>query len=201
MYLPTLAWLISIPSLSNSPWMRGAPRAGWHGTSRGLVCEFRQLSVFARTSSANASRAKSLGGAAGPRWRASPAPSFRRNGATPGRAIPRSVDRPSITADGRDVDDSEPQPDGAVRLARVPIPGAANPAGQPTEHGRDECEPAGGTTRRQTKSLEVSHGFGVLERRGSQKRCAPARENRAAANTRWNQIVTTSCSLLFSLIA
>jgi hypothetical protein len=29
--LPTVAWLTSIPSLSNAPWMRGAPRAGWPG--------------------------------------------------------------------------------------------------------------------------------------------------------------------------
>jgi hypothetical protein len=27
-YLPTVAWLTSMPSLSNSPWMRGAPQRG-----------------------------------------------------------------------------------------------------------------------------------------------------------------------------
>jgi hypothetical protein len=29
MYFATLVWPTSMPSLSNSPWMRGAPRAGW----------------------------------------------------------------------------------------------------------------------------------------------------------------------------
>jgi hypothetical protein len=28
-YLPTVAWLTSTPSLSNSPWMRGAPELIW----------------------------------------------------------------------------------------------------------------------------------------------------------------------------
>src|ERR1700736_3997098 len=28
MYLPTVAWLTSMPSLSSSPWMRGAPQSG-----------------------------------------------------------------------------------------------------------------------------------------------------------------------------
>ena len=28
MYRPTVAWLILIPSLSSSPWMRGAPQSG-----------------------------------------------------------------------------------------------------------------------------------------------------------------------------
>jgi hypothetical protein len=33
--LPTVAWLTSIPSLSSSPWMRGAPHRGWPGSSDG----------------------------------------------------------------------------------------------------------------------------------------------------------------------
>ena len=44
MYLPTVAWLTSMPSLSSSPWMRGAPHSGlaklsWRIRSRisGLV--------------------------------------------------------------------------------------------------------------------------------------------------------------------
>ena len=28
-YLPTVAWLMSKPSLSSSPWMRGAPHSGF----------------------------------------------------------------------------------------------------------------------------------------------------------------------------
>src|ERR1700731_3901343 len=28
-YLPTVAWLTSMPSLSSSPWMRGAPQSGF----------------------------------------------------------------------------------------------------------------------------------------------------------------------------
>ena len=28
-YLPTVAWLASKPSLSSSPWMRGAPQSGF----------------------------------------------------------------------------------------------------------------------------------------------------------------------------
>ena len=62
MYLPTVAWLISIPSLSSSPWMRGAPQSGlarhiWRIKSRVAV------HIFGRpgdgTVIANASRAES----------------------------------------------------------------------------------------------------------------------------------------------
>jgi hypothetical protein len=33
-YLPTVAWLTSTPSLSNSPWMRGAPELIWRGAAK-----------------------------------------------------------------------------------------------------------------------------------------------------------------------
>ena len=35
MYFATLVWPTSMPSLSSSPWMRGAPRAGWPGSCPG----------------------------------------------------------------------------------------------------------------------------------------------------------------------
>ncbi len=35
-YLPTVAWLTSMPSLSSSPWMRAPPKADWPGSSGGL---------------------------------------------------------------------------------------------------------------------------------------------------------------------
>ncbi len=34
-YLPTVAWLTSMPSLSSSPWMRARPKAGLPGSSGG----------------------------------------------------------------------------------------------------------------------------------------------------------------------
>ena len=56
-----------------------------------------------RTETANASRAESLAGATGPRWPASPEPSFRCNAATTGRARPTAFYRWAARADGRTV--------------------------------------------------------------------------------------------------
>jgi hypothetical protein len=72
-----------------------------------LTDQFACLRVhgFAPIGTANASRAESLGGATGPQWRASPAPSFRGNAATAGRATPRPDDPRSTTANARLVDD------------------------------------------------------------------------------------------------
>src|SRR6266436_4144793 len=47
-YLPTVDSATSIPSINNSPWIRGAPHSGSPGSSAGSVLESRNQSLDGR---------------------------------------------------------------------------------------------------------------------------------------------------------
>ncbi len=113
MYLATVAWLISTPSLSSSLWIRGAPRAGWRCSSAESGHESRAPLTVARISSANA---KTRGIPDGCHWiTVAGLTNTITSRHTHNRARPRASGRSRTAGVDPAAGDEEPAADGAGR--------------------------------------------------------------------------------------
>jgi hypothetical protein len=143
-----------MPSLINSLWMRGTPRAGWQNTPRGSVCEFRELSAFVQTVTANASRAESLAEMLLDHS-GRPNQHHRPEATRPYPVEPRP-DQPFDGAQRQAAGLSATQNGDLVTKLEFDFDAALKPADEPREERRKQCEHTGAITASGLKSLDFS---------------------------------------------